>query len=91
MAWRKTAFHSNSELVLKTFRIKQLKGYVHCSYFNSVTGRRNYLLLIRYPFFLVTTLLQLLVTDILSETKSLLVTTKATSYVWKPLLRYIYR
>ncbi len=47
------------------------------SYFTSVTCKSNSLLLIRYPFFIVTVPLQLLVTDILNVTKQLLVTTKS--------------
>jgi hypothetical protein len=39
------------------------------SYFTLVTCKSNSLLLIRYPFFIVTVLLQLLVTDILNVTK----------------------
>ncbi len=39
------------------------------SYFTSVTCKSNSLLLIRYPFFIVTVPLQLLVTDILNVTK----------------------
>jgi hypothetical protein len=47
------------------------------SYFPSVTGKRNQLLLIRYPFFPVTVLLLLLITAISNVTKSLLVTTNS--------------
>jgi hypothetical protein len=39
------------------------------SYLTSVTCKSNSLLLIRYPFFIVTVPLQLLVTDILNVTK----------------------
>jgi hypothetical protein len=44
-------------------------------YFTSVNGKRNQLLLFRYLFFLVTVLLQLLVTDILNVTEALLIIT----------------
>jgi hypothetical protein len=47
------------------------------SYFTSVIGKRNQLLLIRYLFFLVTVPLLTLITDILNETKSLLVNYKS--------------
>jgi hypothetical protein len=49
----------------------------YLSYFTSVTCKSNSLLLIRYPFFIVTVPLQLVVTDILNVTKLLLVTTKS--------------
>jgi hypothetical protein len=41
----------------------------HMSYFTSVTCKGNSLLLICYPFFIVTVLLQLLVIDILNVSK----------------------
>jgi hypothetical protein len=43
------------------------------------------------PIFLLTVPLQLLVTDILNVTKSLLVTKKVNNEVAEPLVRYIYR
>ncbi len=46
------------------------------------------LLLIRYPFVIVTVPLQLPVIDILNGTKYLLVTTKVPSYVAEPLHCY---
>ncbi len=54
------------------------------SYFNEVaellyfrTGKINWLLLIRYPFFIVNIPLKLLVSAILNVTNSLLVNTKS--------------
>ncbi len=43
------------------------------------------------PIFLLTVPLQLLITDILNVTKSLLVTKKVNNEVAEPLVRYIYR
>ena len=78
-------------LSLQEYVYKNMFQYVYCirirsggqvtfkkqlSYFTSVTCKSNSLLLIRYPFFIVTVPLQLLVTDILNVTKALLVTTK---------------
>jgi hypothetical protein len=50
---------------------------VNCT---SATGKSNLLILIRYPFLTVTTLLQLLVAAILIVTMSLLVNAKVTRY-----------
>jgi hypothetical protein len=45
-------------------------------YFHKVTVKETSYFLIRYPLFIVTVPLQLLVTDILNVTKALLATTK---------------
>jgi hypothetical protein len=47
------------------------------SYFNSVTWKRNSPFIIRYPLFIVTVPLLLLVTDVLNVTKWLLVSEKS--------------
>ena len=83
-------------LSLQEYVYKNMFQYVYCirirsggqvtfkkqlSYFTSVTCKSNSLLLIRYPFLIVTVPLQLLVTDILNVTK----------YRISPILRTLFQ
>ncbi len=69
-----TGLNSEREHILSCGQVTFKK---QLSYFTSVTCKSNSLLLIRYPFLIVTVPLQLLVTGILNVTKQLLVTTKS--------------
>ncbi len=57
--------------------------------YNAFTSNRNSLLLIRYPIFTVTVLLQLLATAILNRIKSYYLLRKLTNCIVEPLLRNI--